>query len=96
MPPPPTHHTLSAEESKLAELLPRGRLSIKCIEGINIHQTGDVQHYYKSDVSVRFRLGAAEKHQWKSTKIFPKQTVNPKFDDEIIHFDVTGSNRLQF
>jgi hypothetical protein len=39
-------------------------------------------------MTCRFKLGAAERHQWITTQVKRKQDNNPNFEDEIIHFDV--------
>lgn len=76
------------DDSTLGKILPKGRLSIKCIEGIEIRRKNDQDRVPRNDPFIKFRLGAAERHPWKSTTAQRKQDANPKFKDEIIHFDM--------
>lgn len=85
--PPSAEFTLDFT-SKLAKQLTNGRLSIRCIEGIDVRRKDDLNKIPRTDPFLRFRLGAAERHPWVTTSVKRKQDNNPKFDDEIVHFDV--------
>ena len=76
------------DDSNLGKTLTRGRLLIKCIEGIEIRRKDDQDRVPRNDPFIKFRLGAAERHPWKSTQPKRKQDSHPKFDDEIISFDM--------
>jgi hypothetical protein len=75
-------------DQRLGRELPKGRLSIKCIEGQDFRRKDDVSKVARTDPYIRFRLGAAERHPWKSTQVKKKQTMNPNFDGEIVLFNV--------
>jgi len=74
--------------SKLAKTLRNGRLSIRCIAGIDVRRKDDLNKVPRTDPYLRFKLGAAERHSWATTQIKRKQDGHPRFDDEIVHFDV--------
>lgn len=76
------------DDSKLGKYLSRGRLLIKCIEGHDIRRKDDKDLKPRNDCFIKFRLGVAERHPWKDTTMKRKQDDNPKFDDEIVNFDV--------
>jgi hypothetical protein len=82
------------DDSTLGKLLSRGRLSIKCIEGLDIRRKDDQDKIPRNDPFLKFRLGVAERLPWKTTETKRKQDSNPKFDNEIIFFDVVDP--LQF
>jgi hypothetical protein len=75
-------------QSKIAKNLKNGRLSIRCIAGIDVRRKDDLNKIPRTDPYLKFKLGAAERHSWITTQIKRKQDNNPKFDDEIVHFDV--------
>eukprot|EP01038_Epipyxis_sp_PR26KG_P009668 gene9668-13017_t len=76
------------DDSIIGQSLPRGRLTIKCVEGLDIRRKDDQDKVPRNDPYLRFRLGAAERHPWKNSATKRKQDSNPKFDDEIVYFDV--------
>lgn len=80
--------SFSFESNSLSKFLPRGRLSLKCIDGIDIRRKGDTQYFYKNDVYCRFKLGATDRHSWKSTNVIHNANETPIFDSEVIVFDV--------
>eukprot|EP01035_Chromulina_nebulosa_P016954 gene16954-22446_t len=92
IPPPPTEANLMYQQSRLAELLPRGRFSIRCLEGFNIRRKEDIQNFFKNDVFIKFKLGLSAGLPYKPTEVHKKQNDNPKFNDEIIFFDVIDPN----
>jgi Ca2+-dependent lipid-binding protein len=65
-----------------------GRLTIRCIEGTGLRKRDDRSVNPRVDPYIKFKLGAADKHPWKQTKVKRKQDSNPKFDNEVITFDV--------
>jgi Ca2+-dependent lipid-binding protein len=84
------------DDSKLGRSLSRGRLSIRCIEGHDIRRKDDPDRNPRNDPFIKFRLGAAERHPWKITEVQRKQDSNPKFNDELIFFDVTDPAQYVF
>lgn len=76
------------DDSSLGKILTRGRLSIKCIEGIDIRRKDDQDRFPRNDPFLKFRLGVAERLPWKTTETKRKQDANPKFDNEIVFFDI--------
>jgi hypothetical protein len=82
------------DDSSLGRNLSRGRLSIKCIEGIDIRRKDDQDRFPRNDPFLKFRLGVAERLPWKTTETKRKQDANPKFDGEIVSFDIIDP--LQF
>lgn len=84
------------DDSKLGQSLTKGRLSIRCIEGHDIRRKDDPDKNPRNDPFVRFRLGAAERHPWKNTETQRKQGSNPKFNNELIFFDVTDPGQYVF
>jgi hypothetical protein len=76
------------DDSNLGKTLTRGRLLIKCIEGLEIRRKDDQDRIPRNDPFIKFRLGAAERHPWKSTQPKRKQDSHPIFDDEIVSFDM--------
>lgn len=88
-PPPIVDSSELNFNSPLLKYITSGRLSIRCIEGIEIQRKDDPNKVPRTDPFLKFKLGAAERHPWKSTAIKRKQTNFPKFDDEIVSFDVT-------
>lgn len=86
VPPPPV--SLEQTNSKLASMTRGGRMSIRCISGQDIRRKDDKSKNPRIDPFIKIRFGAAEKFPWKQTRVKRKQDVNPKFDNEIIFFDV--------
>lgn len=86
-PPPPVHQEIDFT-SKIAKELSQGRLCIKCLEGFEIRKKDEPNATSRTDPYFKFRLGAAERHPWKQTKVKRKQNNFPKFDDEVVTFDV--------
>lgn len=84
------------DDSKLGQSLTKGRLSIRCIEGHDIRRKDDPEKVPRNDPYLRFRLGAAERHPWKMTETQRKQDSNPKFNNELIYFDVTDPGQFVF
>lgn len=76
------------DDSNLGKTLSRGRLLIKCIEGLEIRRKDDQDRVPRNDPFIKFRLGVAERHPWKSSQTKRKQDSHPVFDDEIISFDI--------
>lgn len=83
-----------AKESQLGKKLNPGRLSIRCVEAIGLRKRDDKSKNPRCDPFIKFKLGAADKWPWKSTKVKRKQDMNAKFDNEVIAFDVL--NPLQY
>ncbi|RYG60269.1 hypothetical protein EON64_19430, partial [archaeon] len=77
------------DDSLLGAHLGQGRLVLKCIEGMDIRMKDDPDRNPRLDPYIRFRLGAAERHAWKSTEVYRKQTTRPNFNNEIVYFNVT-------
>lgn len=84
------------DNSAIGKTLSCGRLSIRCIEGIDIRRKDDKDRVPRNDPFIKFRLGAAERHPWKSSQVKRKQNANPKFDDEIIFFDMLDPKQYVF
>jgi hypothetical protein len=76
------------DDSDLGRTLSRGRLLIKCIEGIDIRRKKSLDRNPRIDPYIRFRLGAAERHPWKTTETKRKQDSRPIFDNEIVFFNI--------
>ena len=96
VPPPPTDYEVYIDQSDLGKKLPRGRLSIKCKQGYDIRKAGDNSKVPRIDPYVRIKLGVAERHPWKATKAKRKQNAFPKFDNEIVYFDLTDPGNFIF
>jgi len=96
VPPPPSEYEPEFDHSRLAKELPNGRLSIKCISGINIRRKDEVNKVPKQDPFLKFKLGAAERHPWKSTQVRRKQTDEPDFEGEVVYFDITDPQAFVF
>jgi hypothetical protein len=86
VPPPPV--SKEQADSKLASMTKGGRVSIRCISGEDIRRRDDKSKVARIDPYLKFRLGAAEKFPWKQSKTKRKQDQFPKFDNEIIAFDM--------
>jgi hypothetical protein len=84
------------DDSKLGRSLSKGRLTIRCIEGHDIRRKDDPDKVPRNDPFIKFRLGAAERHPWKVTETQRKQDSNPKFNNELIFFDVTDPGQYVF
>ena len=82
------------DNSEITKILPRGRFSIKVKEATDIRKRDDTSKAPKTDVFVRVKLGIAERHPYKATKVKRKQGLNPKFDNEIISFDITDPGQV--
>lgn len=96
VPPPPADYEPEFDHSRIGKELPHGRLSIKCISGINIRRKDEVNKIPKQDPFLKFKLGAAERHPWKSTEVRRKQTDEPDFENEIVFFDITDPQNFVF
>lgn len=86
VPPPPV--SKEQTDSKLASMTKGGRVSIRCISGEDIRRRDDKSKVARIDPYLKLRLGAAEKFPWKQSKTKRKQDQFPKFDNEIIAFDM--------
>mmetsp|Transcript_16218 Transcript_16218/g.22145 ORF Transcript_16218/g.22145 Transcript_16218/m.22145 type:complete len:1209 (-) Transcript_16218:67-3693(-) len=97
-PPPASVETLDKhfDDSKLGKTLTLGRLSIKCIEGFEIKKKDEKDPNARIDPFLKFRLGVAERHPWKRTETRRKQNANPKFENEIVFFDITDPGQFIF
>ena len=84
------------DDSKLGKTLTLGRLSMKCIEGYEIRKKDEKDVNARLDPFIKFRLGVAERHPWKRTATKRKQNSNPKFDNEIVFFDITDPSQYVF
>lgn len=84
------------DDSSLGKYLSRGRFLIKCIEGVDIRRKDDPDRNPRNDPYIRFRLGAAERHPWKSTETKRKQGSTPNFDNEIVFFNIVDPVQLIF
>lgn len=84
------------DDSKIGKSLTPGRLSIKVVEGYEIRRKDDLDRNPRNDPYLKFRLGAAERHPWKTSTVKRKQDTNPQFDDEIIFFDVLDPGQYIF
>ena len=96
VPPPPETFEPEFDTSKLASELTPGRLSIRCIAGINVRRKDEVNKVPKQDPFLKFKLGAAERHPWKSTEVQRKTDDNPDFQNEIVFFDVLEPRDFMF
>ena len=96
VPPPPSEYEPEFDHSSIAKTLPNGRLSIKCISGINIRRKDEVNKVPKQDPFLKFKLGAAERHPWKASQVRRKQTDEPNFEGEIVYFDITDPQNFVF
>ncbi len=47
-------------------------------------------------VKVQLMAGVAERHPWKKTETKRKQTSTPKFEDEIVFFNITDPGQFIF
>mmetsp|Transcript_15379 Transcript_15379/g.23115 ORF Transcript_15379/g.23115 Transcript_15379/m.23115 type:complete len:1122 (-) Transcript_15379:100-3465(-) len=83
----------TSEEMFLTKLIP-GRLSVKCIEGLNIHRYGKTADKTKIDAYVRVTLGKHRKATRKKTRVHKRSGANPQFDDEIVSFDVVDPSEI--
>ena len=63
-------------------------MSIRAIEGIDIKRKSDPNKIPRLDPYIKFKLGIGEKWPWKQTETIRKQDNNPKFNNQIIAFDV--------
>ncbi len=88
VPPPPEEYRPEFDTSKVAQELTPGRLSIRCIEGINVRRKDEVNKIPKQDPFLKLKLGSAERHPYKTSKIQRKSDDNPNFQNEIIYFDI--------
>lgn len=86
VPPPPV--SVEQSNSKLASMTKGGRISVRCISGHNIKRKDDKSKNPRIDPFIKLRFGAAEKFPWKQTRVKRKQDANPRFDNEIVFFDV--------
>lgn len=84
------------DDSSIGKTLNSGRLSIRCIEGVDIRRKDDKDRVPRNDPFIKFRLGAAERHPWKSTQVKRKQNANPQFDNEVVYFDITDPKQFIF
>jgi hypothetical protein len=82
--------------SKLAKQLSCGRLSIRCIEGIDVKRQGDTAKEPRLDPWIKFKLGSSDRHPFVSTEVKRKQTTMPQFEDEIIYFNVADPGQYVF
>lgn len=82
------------DNSAIGRTLAAGRLSIRCIEGIDIRRKEDKDRVPRNDPFIKFRLGAGERHPWKATQVQRKQNANPTFDNEIIYFDLVDPKQF--
>lgn len=96
VPAPPVAYDVYVDNSDLGKTLPRGRLIFRCIEGLDIRLKGETGKNARCDPFIKFKLGVAERHPWKQTKVKRKQTSNPKFDDEIVSFDIIEPSQYVF
>lgn len=85
---PPPISDVEGVESKLAKALKGGRLTIRCIEGTGLRKRDDRSLNPRVDPYIKFKLGAADRHPWKQTKVKRKQESNANFDNELVAFDV--------
>lgn len=95
-PPPPSELVPDQTESPLADDLKSGRLSIRCIRGIDIKRKSDPNKIPRLDPYIRMKLGAAEKFPYQNTKVKRKQDNFPDFENEIISFDVMDPSLFVF
>lgn len=85
---PPPLITKEQNLSLLAQLVKSGRLSIRCIKGIDIRKRDDRSKSSRIDPYIQFRVGNADRFPWKRTKTKRKQDSAPEFEDEIVSFDI--------
>jgi hypothetical protein len=88
VPPPPVEFEVNIEPSQLAKEVKPGRFSVRCIEGIDIKRKSDPNKIPRTDPYLKVKLGVAEKWPWKQSQTIRKQDNFPKFNNEIISFDV--------
>jgi Ca2+-binding EF-hand superfamily protein len=96
VPPPPEVYEPNFDTSNLSKLLTPGRLSVKCIGGINVRRKDEVNKVPKQDPFLKMKLGAAERFPYKSSSVVRKADDCPDFGGEIISFDVLDPRELMF
>ena len=96
VPEPPEALEPFVDQSKLGKILSTGRLSIRCISGAGIRKRDDNAKVPRTDPYIKFKLGVAERHPWKTTQVYRKQTDEPSFDNELISFDILEPGQFIF
>ena len=96
VPPPPAEYEPEFDTSKISQELTPGRLSIRCIEGINVRRKDEVNKIPKQDPFLKLKLGTAERHPWKATSVQRKCDDNPSFKDEVVFFDILDPSQFVF
>ena len=96
VPPPPDTYEPEFDTSKIAGELTPGRLSIRCIGGMNVRRKDEVNKVPKQDPFLKLKLGAAERHPSKSTQVQRKTDDNPDFHNEIVYFDIIDPQTFMF
>lgn len=96
VPPPPEVFEPKFDTSRLATELTPGRLTIRCIGGMNVRRKDEVNKVPKQDPFLKFKLGAAERFPYKSTEVQRKTDENPDFQNEIVSFDVLDPREFLF
>eukprot|EP01036_Dinobryon_divergens_P055351 gene55351-73923_t len=84
--PRPFSRGLPQETSTPPTAINGGRFTIRCIEGIDV--TRPNVNSSRLDPFLKFKLGAAERLPWLSTKVQRKQDSNPIFQNEMVIFDI--------
>lgn len=67
-------------------ILPRGRLSIKCLDGTELRRNNSM--IKRIDPYLKFRVGKTENHVNKMTKVIKRAESNVSFEEEMIIFDI--------
>jgi len=96
VPEPPEILEPYVDQSKLGKILSTGRLSIRCVGGTGIRRRDDNAKVPRTDPYVKFKLGVAERHPWKTTQVYRKQTDEPSFENELISFDILEPGQFIF
>ena len=86
---------LTAEDIQIGKDLPAGRFSITCIEGFDFYKSDvAVQKNVRSsriDPYIKFRVGLSDRHSSKATRTQKRQDENPKFENEVVSFDILSA-----
>lgn len=96
VPEPPEILEPHVDQSKLGKILSTGRLTIRCIGGSGIRKRDDNAKVPRTDPYIKFKLGVAERHPWKTTEVYRKQTDEPSFENELISFDILEPGQFVF
>lgn len=77
------------------ELVP-GRLSVTCIEGLNIHRYGKTAERTKIDAYLTLTLGKHSNAKRKRTHVKKRSSSHVFFDSEVLTFDIVEPRDMVF